>query len=98
MSNNLGKMHDAFMRHNNALGEPRSGGIKTMLNEKSMVPAPSQVAGKPQTPLQHQSVVKAAKASAANRSQIGSAIPEGVAKPKAKPGFAPNPFGEKKDF
>lgn len=90
--NNLKAMHDAFARHNASLGETRSGGIKTMLNEKSMTP------GKPQTPAQHQSVVKAAKASAANRSQIGSAIPEGIAKPKAKPGFAPNPFGEKKDF
>ena len=92
MSNNLGKLHDAFMRHNNALGETRSGGIKTMLNEKSMIP------GKPQTPAQHQSVVKAAKASASSRQQLGTDIPEGIAKPKAKPGFAPNPFGEKKDF
>jgi hypothetical protein len=87
-------MHDAFAKHNSALGPTGSGGIKTMLNEKSMVP------GKPQTPAQHQSVVKAAKASAANRStqQLGTPVAEGIAKPKAKPGFSPNPFGEKKDF
>jgi len=84
MTNNLGKMHDAFAKHNSSVGN--TAGVKTMLSD-SLMP------GKPQTPAQHNSVVKAAKASAAKRT-INSGLPS----PPAMPGMAPAKFGTKKVF
>jgi len=83
--NNLGKMHDAFARHNSSVGN--AAGVKTMLGDKNLMP------GKPQTPAQHNSVVKAAKASAAKRT-INSGLPS----PPTMPGMAPAKFGTKKVF